>query len=363
MQDFGEQVQSDMVFADGSTGAAMHNRYPVLFHRTTREIVERWSRERAERPRIHFYTRSGYTGAPAWEEANFPGDETTDWSRSAGIASLTTNMLNRGVGGAYGFSTDIGGYFDIGPYRPTTKELLLRWAEWAALSPYFRLHGSIQAGTHMPWNYDEETVQLYAAQSRLHLAARPLILSLWREAVRTGVPVARPLWLEFPGDARAAREDQQWMLGPDVLVAPVIVEGARTREVYFPEGCWRHPETGARYNGGQAPRIAAPLGELPYFFRCGTRPFAAVASGGSTLPRRCSSRRAFRIRLRRDLVAARVYVNARRVRTLRGRRLRAFVDLRGLPRGRFTVRVVGRTRLGRTVVRQRRYRTCVPRRR
>ena len=133
----------------------MHNAYPVLFHRATREAVDAWEREHPGRRDRHFYTRAGYTrraGRAACESANFPGDETTDWSRSAGLASLATDMLNRGVGGAFGFTTDIGGYFDIGPYQPTTKELFLRWAEWAALSPLFRLHGSVGAGTHTPWS-------------------------------------------------------------------------------------------------------------------------------------------------------------------------------------------------------------------
>src|SRR3712207_9135168 len=79
-------------------------------------------------------------------------------------------MLNRGVGGLFGYMTDIGGYFDLGPYQATTKELFIRWAEWAALSPNFRLHGSVGAGTHTPWSYDEETVRIYNALSRLHLA-------------------------------------------------------------------------------------------------------------------------------------------------------------------------------------------------
>jgi alpha-D-xyloside xylohydrolase len=371
MQDFGEQVQSDMVFHDGSTGATMHNRYPLLYHRATRELVDRYEREHPGRE-IAFYTRAGYTGTPgsaADESSNFPGDETTDWSRSSGLQSLTTDMLNRGIGGLFGYMTDIGGYFDLGPYSPTTKELFLRWAEWAALSPQFRLHGSVGAGTHTPWSFDEETVRIYNALSRLHLAARPLILKLWREAVETGVPVARPLYLEFPDDPEAAKQDQEWMLGPYVLVAPVVEEGARSRDVYFPRGCWEHPESGARFTGPTTAKVDAPLDQLPYFFRCGTRPFEATQPAGGIvrLPRggSCRSRRAFVIRLvkprRRGehIVSARVYVNGKRVRTFRGAgRVRARVDLRGLPKGRFTVRIVVRTNRGRTYVAKRRYYTC-----
>ena len=353
MQDFGEQVQVDMHFHDGSTGAEMHNRLPLLYHRATREVAG---------DDVFFFTRTGYSGTPgsvASEQANFPGDETTDWSRSAGLASQTPDMLNRAVGGAYGFTTDIGGYFDIGPYSPTTKELFVRWAEWAALSPFFRLHGSVGAGVHTPWSYDAETVDLYRGLARLHLAARPLVLRLWREALRTGVPPTRPLWLAYPDDAVAARQDQEWLLGPDVLVAPVVEEGAVARSVYFPEGCWREVESGVVYRGPVSASVPAPLDALPYFFRCGREPFAAASPGGAVLPRTCASRRSFVIRLARGLASARVYVNGRRVRTLRGSRLRARVDLRGLPRGRFVVRVVGRTSSGRTVVRQRAYRTCV----
>lgn len=359
MQDFGEQVQVDMRFHDGSTGAEMHNRLPVLGHRATREAIDESGRD------VFFYTRTGHSGAPgsaAYESANFAGDNTTDFSRAFGLGSVVPDMLNRGVGGLYGFATDIGGYFDVGPYQPTTKELFLRWAALAALTPHFRLHGSVGAGTHTPWSYDAETVQIYNALSRLHLRARPLILRLWQEAVRTGLPIARPLWLTHPGDAEAAKQEQQWMLGGDVLVAPVVEQGATSRAVYFPAGCWERPGSGARFTGPRTARVDAPLGDLPYFFRCGTTPFAeADARGGSRLPRTCRSRRRFTIRLSRRLARADVFVNGRRVRTLRGRRLRSRVDLRGLPRGRFTVRVVGRTRSGRTVIARRAYRTCVPR--
>ena len=276
MQDFGEQVQSDMRFADGSTGATMHNRLPVLFHRATRAAANAYERAHPGR-RIFFYTRAGYTGTPgtaAYEGGNFPGDETTDWSHSAGLASLTTDMLNRAVGGAYGLTTDIGGFYDVGPYEsPTSRELFERWAQWAALSPFFRLHGSVLAGVHTPWSYGRTTVRRYNALARRHLRAVPLILALWKQARHTGIPPTRPLWLAYPNDGRAAREDQEWLLGPDVLVAPVVVRGARSRVVYFPRGCWRQPATGLRFRGPSSARVSAPLARLPYFFRCGTRPF------------------------------------------------------------------------------------------
>jgi alpha-glucosidase (family GH31 glycosyl hydrolase) len=287
MQDFGEQVQNDMRFANGETGASMHNRFPVLFHRTTREVVERYERAHPGRE-IWFFTRAGYSGTPGsaeYESSNFPGDETTDWSRSSGLASLATDMLNRAVGGAFGYGTDVGGYVDF--HTPaTTKELFIRWAEWAALSPVMRLHGSINAGTHTPWTFDQETVRIYDALSKLHIRARPLILRLWREAARTGIPITRPLWLEFPDDAEAARQDQEWLLGPDVLVAPVVREGALGREVYFPRGCWEHPETAEVHDGPGSARVDAPLGRLPYFFRCGTNPFAQASGRPGCLARR-----------------------------------------------------------------------------
>lgn len=282
MADFGEQVQAGMRFADGETGATMHNRLPVLYQRTVREAVERFER-RHPRRHIFFFSRAGYSGTPAsarYEGASFPGDETTDFSHSAGLASLAPDMLNRGIGGAFGYTTDIGGYYDVGPYQATTRELFLRWAEWAALSPLFRLHGSVLNGVHAPWTYGPATVRAYNRLSRLHLRARPLILRLWRRADRTGVPIARPLWLAYPGDRRAAAEEQEWLLGPDVLVAPVVEQGATSRRVYFPRGCWRLPAAGGRVRGPRSRLVRAPLVRLPYFFRCGTHPFGAARHPG-----------------------------------------------------------------------------------
>lgn len=114
-----------------------------------------------------------------------------------------------------------------------------------------------------------------------HIAAQPLIMQLWEEAVHTGMPIARPLWLHHPDDQEARVQDQQWLLGPDVLVAPVVEEGATRREVHFPDGCWEHAERGDRHEGPGYDTVEAPLEVLPYYFHCGTDPFAAAtASNG-----------------------------------------------------------------------------------
>jgi alpha-glucosidase (family GH31 glycosyl hydrolase) len=275
MQDFGEQTLDGMRFRDGSNGAQMHNRYPVLYHRATARLLPALEREHGRD--VYWFTRAGYSGRPgsaAYEQSNFPGDETVDWSEASGLASLTPDMLNRAVGGAFGYSTDVGGYASLFA-GSTTPELFTRWSQWAALSPFHRVHNSAQTAPRMPWSFDRRTYRRWRRSVVLHDRATRLLRRLWRTGRRTGIPPTRPLWLAHPGDRRAARQDQQWLLGPNVLVAPVVVEGARSRRVYFPRGCWRSPATGRRYRGRRSARVPAPLGALPYFFRCGTRPFRA----------------------------------------------------------------------------------------
>lgn len=275
MQDFGEQTMWNMHFADGSTGRTAHNRYPIDFHRTTRRIVEEWHQEHPERTEPMFYVRSGYSGRPgsaAYESANWCGDYQSNWSRTTGLAALTTDMLNRAVGGAYGFHCDTGGYMDL-LSGPPTRELFLRWSWYAALTPGNRVHGGPVYGQKFPWSWDAEAARIHRASLLLHRAAEPYILQLWREAKRTGMPITRPLWLAYPAMEGVGKIDQEYLLGPDVLVAPVVAKGATTREVVFPPGCWQDVATGARFTGPTTAEVAAPLDRHPYFFRCGTAPF------------------------------------------------------------------------------------------
>ncbi len=277
MLDFGEQVYDGMHFADGSTGATMHNRYPVIYARVTRRILDQLTHRKGRNEPYWFFTRAGFSGRPgsaASEMGNFPGDETTDWGAASGLRSLAPDMLNRAIGGAFGYTTDIGGYADF-LAGPPDEELFDRWAEWSALTPYFRLHNSASSGTRMPWFYGAQTLARWKRLAALHQRALPMIRRLWRRGRRTGMPVTRPMWLAAPGAPGARREAQQWLLGPNVLVAPVVEEGAGARTVSIPGGCWQQqgvPDA-PRIRGPRRAVVAAPIGVLPYFFRCGSRPF------------------------------------------------------------------------------------------
>ena len=274
MLDFGEQVDADWHFRDGQTGATMHNEYPILYDRATRQAIDKFERNHPGR-QIFFYTRAGYSGDPgstAYDGAEFLGDNTTNWDAASGLASVIPDMLNRGVGGAYGPTTDIGGYLDLFT-PPTTPALFDRWAELSALTPFYRVHNSGETGTEMPWALGTQTLQIYRAMAQLHVNAEPVIIRLWKQADVTGLPIMRPLWLTYPDDAVAAAQDEEWMLGPQILVAPVVTEGATSRSVSFPPGCWRNPDTGETYHGPLEETVPAPLAVLPYYFQCGTRPF------------------------------------------------------------------------------------------
>ena len=274
-------------------------------------------------------------------------------------------MLNLALTGANTFTTDVGGYFDFVAPR-TTPELLTRWSQLAAFTPVSRIHNSTDKKSLYPWEAGEATVDAYRRYARAKVKLIDLVDAESRRAAQEGsVGPVRPLVLEDGSKAARSVEDE-WLLGRDLLVAPVLERGARSRRVYLPAGArWERVTvgedgalvpTGDVGAGGTTITAPAPLADIPVFRR--------VAEA-----RRCVSRRSFSIRLRVPRKVGRVrratvFVNGKRVRVVRGgRRLRARVDLRGLPRGRFLVRVELATSRGKRVLETRAYRTCVGKRR
>jgi hypothetical protein len=223
MHDFGEFVTEGMVFHNGQPPGVVHNAYPVYYHRAARAALDSYA---AAHPGFEpfFYVRSGYSGigsdpgVTASTPGVFPGDETTDWSRGSGIPSVIPAMLNLALGGAYTFTTDVGGYLDLVAPR-TTPELLTRWSQLAAFTPVMRIHNSTAKGTAFPWDFDPATLDAYRRYARAKVRLIGLVDRLSREAARDGtVGPVRPLVLNDPSPAAVAVRDE-WLLGRDLLVA------------------------------------------------------------------------------------------------------------------------------------------------
>jgi alpha-glucosidase (family GH31 glycosyl hydrolase) len=122
-----------------------------------------------------------------------------------------------------------------------------------------------------PWHFDDETVALVRAASELHVRAAPLIIALAKQAPRTGQPILAPLWYHAPKDANTFAIVDEFMLGDDVVVAPVLSKGAVSRDLYLPAGSWRDLAGGKSFEGGRkVEKYPAPLPVLPVFVRAGS---------------------------------------------------------------------------------------------
>jgi alpha-D-xyloside xylohydrolase len=204
--------------------------------------------------------------------------------------------LNIGLSGIGWWTTDIGGFFEGNGEDPEFRELLVRWFEWGAFCPVFRLHGfripneiakrgdrggdllgenagliiTNTGGDNEVWSWGEEIYAILCRYLALREQLRPYVMDLMRAYSETGAPPMRPLLFEFPDDSLAAEVDDCHMFGPDLLVAPVQHYQARERSVYLPAGArWTCAWSGAVHDGGQRITAPAPLERIPLFLRDG----------------------------------------------------------------------------------------------
>ncbi len=234
-----------------------HNVYGMQMARATFEGVKKLRPEK--RPFV--LTRAGFAGVQRIS-AVWTGDNYASWDHLAMSIPMLANMS---VSGVPFVGCDVGGFND----RPS-GELYTRWLQAAALTPFLRSHSVGWAGNKEPWEYGDEFTPINRASVELRYQFLPYLYTLFYRHERTGQPVMRPLWYEFPADKQTYLVSDEYMVGPDVLVAPVVKEGMRNRDVYLPAGAsWVDWWTGARFEGGKQHRIQAPLDRLPLFVRAG----------------------------------------------------------------------------------------------
>jgi len=190
--------------------------------------------------------------------------------------------LNMGIAGIPWWTTDIGGFEGGDPDDPAYRELLIRWFQWGAFCPVFRLHGhrirkersssfedfNLSGGPNEVWSYGEEAYGILVKYLRVRERLRPYVTRVMKDAHEKGTPVMRPLFYDFPSDTQTWDKAEEYMFGPDLLVAPVLYPGMRERTVYLPAGArWTNAETGASHGGGQTIQVDAPLDRIPIFVR------------------------------------------------------------------------------------------------
>ena len=249
--------------APGATMAEVHNVYAVLQAQAT------WEGMRAAAPgrRPFVLSRAGAPGIQRWA-AVWTGDTPSTWS---GLRATLPMMLGLGLSGVPFVGSDVGGYSGR-----ATPELFARWMAVGAVSPFFRGHVTQGVPDQEPWSFGPEVEEI----SRRMIAERerrmPYLYGLFAEAERSGLPVLRPLVMEFQHDPGTWDVDDQAMLGPHLLVAPGLEPGATSRTVYLPPGRWIEARSGAVHVGPAMISVDMTLQALPTFLREG----AIVPGGG-----------------------------------------------------------------------------------
>jgi alpha-glucosidase len=263
MADFGEYLPIDVHLANAVPATLMHNAWPTLWAQVNARAVAK----RGQTGEALFFMRAGFTGVQAHCPLLWAGDQSVDFSRHDGLVTVMSGALSSGLlGNAYHHS-DIGGYTSLfGNVR--TAELLMRWAEMAAFTPVMRTHEGNRPRENLQLDEDPQVLAHFARMVKLWVHLVPYLKSLVAEAVATGLPVQRPLFLHFEDDAACYSIQDCYLYGPDLLVAPVWQAGEESRTVHLPKGAdWVHVWSGATCTGGTEITVPAPLGEPAIFYR------------------------------------------------------------------------------------------------
>ncbi len=272
------------VFSIGS-GTRFYNVYP-LFH--TASVYEGFRRDFGDSRRVMILARAAYLGAQRNGTVFWSSDIISTWDM---LKRSIPAGLNFTASGMPYWDTDIAGFFSpaipsdyhaehkplidgsdvlgtIGNYEDY-PELFVRWFEWGAFHPVMRAHG--ERNHNEVWSYGTQAEPILAKYLKLRYQLLPYTYSVAYGSYQTGAPYMRALFMDFPGDPKAADIPNEYMYGPAFLVAPVTEQGATQRTVYLPAGCdWYNYWTNERLHGGQTIMADAPIDVLPLFVRAGS---------------------------------------------------------------------------------------------
>ncbi len=250
--DFGEGAPPG-AFYHSVPGPAMHNLYPLLYNRAVTEVAEEFAGE----GRGVVWSRSAWAGSQRYP-VHWSGDGI---ARFEDLACVLRSALSFGLSGFPFYSHDIGGFVGV-----PSPELYVRWAQLGFFSSHARCHG---APPREPWEFGGEAEEIFRTYDELRYRLLPYIHSEAVECGGSGLPMLRPLFLDFGDDPTTHHVDDQYLFGRNLLVAPILT-GENRRRLYLPQGRWTDYWTKEVVGGGRWLEVEAPLDTLPLYVRAGS---------------------------------------------------------------------------------------------
>jgi alpha-glucosidase len=249
----------DAVFYDQgleSPQAKVHNVYGMEMSRATHDGMLKLRPD--ERPLV--ITRDTYAGGQRYA-AVWTGDNSSTWDH---LRFSLPELMNMGLSGLTLVGADIGGFA-----LSSTPELYTRWLEAGVFYPYCRTHTEFGSRNQEPWSYGNRLTDINRRSIELRYRLMPYLYDAFHESAQTGLPVMRPLLLDYPEDSKAVEQNEEFLFGDDLLVAPVTKQGEWKWKVYLPKGAWYDYWTDHRTDGPAEVTVDAPLGRIPIFVRGG----------------------------------------------------------------------------------------------
>ncbi|HIK06028.1 MAG TPA: alpha-glucosidase [Trichormus sp. M33_DOE_039] len=286
MADFAEAAPIDGVYAGGETGFIYHNQYPVDWVEVNREAIQ----EAGKAGDAWFFNRAGFLQTPSYSTAMWLGDQNTTWGVNDGLASALKGLISSGMSGFSINHSDIGGYTSIanpilealGMGFKRSRELFYRWMEMNAFTAIFRTHEGNQPDANVQFYTDKDTLVTFSYWAKVYAALATYRQQLMTEASTKGYPIVRHLVLHYPNDPNVYAIEDQFLLGSELLIAPVLKPGHNSVNVYFPVGEWVHLWSGKIYGSlttGIRQIASAPLGKPAVFYRQGSPATQSILEG------------------------------------------------------------------------------------
>jgi hypothetical protein len=261
--DRGDETDLESAQFYAGPGTEVHNTYPYLYAKAVTDVLR-------EQNGDDFLTmfRSGFVGSQSVLRSVWVADEQQTFT---GLQQAIRMQLSLAASGYPVAGSDTGGYSGGGASAPSS-ELWIRWAQHSAIGPLMEVGGGGRLNSRL--DYDAETMRIFRDLAILHYELFPYHYALSQQAARTGAPVLRPLALEYPADERAWRNDLEYLVGPNLLAAPVARSQAgaddNLQQVYLPRGQWVDLYNGELVAGPSVRLRPTPLDEFPLYLRRGS---------------------------------------------------------------------------------------------